>query len=364
MTTHAGSVRPELRTVATTDYPLRLRSGVHLDEVVLEVESWGRPNADRSNAILVCHSFSHDAHAAGVDITATGFHRPWRKGRPGWWDALIGPGRALDTDKYWVIASAVLGGAGGSTGPASLNPHVRQPWGAGFPRVHVTDMVAAQKRLMAQLGLTRWRLVVGGSLGGIQALAWALESGAQVDDVVAIAAGKCLSPRGRAHFQHWSERLVSAAHGDGDPAEVLRAAFADSRHFSGGPILPVSEADLVDEWPSARFSPAAYLTLARALLDFDVAQDWGAGSLSRAAEHVGTRLHLLGYRGDGVFSPTGQERLATAVRSAGGWARSVVVPSRGGHDSFLTQPQGLEPWLREILAAPRLAGVTPLRSCA
>jgi homoserine O-acetyltransferase len=343
-------VTPEVRQVATVDYPLRLRSGIHLDDVRLEVETWGRPNADRSNAILVCHSFCADAHAAGADISARTGHRPWRLGRRGWWDDLIGPGKALDTDRFWVIATGALGSNAGSTGPATVNRHVGLPWGHGFPTVHPVDMVAAQRRLTEQLGIERWRLVVGGSLGGVQALTWALEHGEIVDDVVAIAASARLSPAGRTHFQNWHDRLHAAVHGQGDRTTVLRAALEDAREFSGGPSLSLPKPDFKREWPEKRFSAATYLTLARALLDFDIAADWGGGDLARAVERIRTRVHLLGYRDDGVFSATSQARLAAAIRAAGGSAHASVLPAHGGHDSFLTQPRSLEPWFNELLA--------------
>lgn len=346
---------PVSYAVATRDRPLRLRSGIHLSEVNLEVETWGKPNADRSNAILLCHSFSADAHAAGFDVSARSGHRPWRLGRRGWWDDLIGSGKPLDTERYWIVSSGAIGAAVGSTGPASRNPFTGVPWGADFPTLHATDLVAAQLRLADQLGVARWRLVVGGSLGGVQALTWALDHGQRVEDVVAIAASARLSPMGRGHFEYWRQRLAGAS--SGERLAQLHEALEDSVDFSGGPRLLVPRPDFKRQWPEGRLSPHSYLLLAKLLLDFDIATDWGDGNLAKAAARFSSRVHLLGYQGDRVFSATSQAKLATAIRTAGGWARARVLPSVGGHDSFLTQPETVASSLQDLLGTGGAARV-------
>jgi homoserine O-acetyltransferase len=343
------AVHPEIRTVATPSDPLRLRGGGLLNTAALEVETWGRPNADRSNAVLICHSFSCDAHAAGRDGSASATHRPWRQGVPGWWDKLVGPGKAIDTDRWWVVCSGVLGGSAGSTGPQSIDPATGQPWGRSFPTIHIGDMVAAQRRLMVSLGIPRWHLVVGGSLGGAQALAWAVDGGHLAQRVVAIAASSSLSPGGRIHFRRWSERITAELNAGKDGLNALHRALADASDFSGGPGTRRTATGLAETWPVSRLHPASYILQAKALLDFDLARDWGGGSLDQAVQRIESQLLLLGYRDDGVFSSTSQARLAAAMRRHGGLAKATIVPSEDGHDSFLIRPWILGPWLRAAL---------------
>jgi homoserine O-acetyltransferase len=353
------SVRPEVRVVATTADPLPLRSGVALAPVALELETWGRPNADRSNAVLVCHSFSTDAHAAGIDETASAQHRPWRIGRPGWWDALIGPGKALDTDRWWVVCSGVLGGSAGSTGPLAIEPATGRPWGSRFPVIHVSDMVAAQRRLMDALGIPRWRLVVGGSLGGAQALAWSLDGGERVARVFAIAASAGLAPGGRRHFQRWSQHVSGDLAGGNSGLTGLHHAISGAALFSGGQVSQLSSdaRNLAQTWPATRLHPVAYLTQARALLDFDLARDWGGGSFEAAARRIRAEVLLAGFHGDGVFSATSQGRLSVCLNRAGVRARAIVLPSQDGHDTFLTQPQIIAPALHAAVESDDWLGL-------
>jgi homoserine O-acetyltransferase/O-succinyltransferase len=162
--TSVGVVEPRYFTFAAPPDKLLLESGRMLGPVTLAYETYGRLNADRSNAILVCHALSGDAHAAG-------FHEG--EETPGWWDAMIGPGKAFDTEQYFVICSNVIGGCKGSTGPSSINPETGKPYALDFPMITITDMVNAQRRLIDFLGIGKLFCVVGGSMGGMQALQWA-----------------------------------------------------------------------------------------------------------------------------------------------------------------------------------------------
>ncbi|NLD56890.1 MAG: alpha/beta fold hydrolase, partial [Methanomicrobiales archaeon] len=159
--------------------PLRLESGETLPSLTLAYETCGKLNREKSNAILVCHALSGDAHVAG-------FHEGDDK--PGWWDAVIGPGKALDTDRYFVICSNVLGGCKGSTGPASTNPATGKPWGAKFPVITIRDMVSAQKLLIDHLNISQLYAVVGGSMGGMQVLQWTVDFPDAMKKAVVIAA--------------------------------------------------------------------------------------------------------------------------------------------------------------------------------
>ncbi|MDD5049310.1 MAG: alpha/beta fold hydrolase, partial [Methanoregulaceae archaeon] len=166
--------------------PLRLESGKSLPSFTLAYETWGHLNRERSNAILICHALSGDAHAAG-------HHEGDEK--PGWWDSVIGPGKAFDTDRYFVICSNVIGGCRGSTGPSSANPENGQPYGAGFPVITIGDMVNAQKLLVDHLDINRLYAVAGGSMGGMQALQWTLAYPDMMKKAIVIAATGSSTPQ-------------------------------------------------------------------------------------------------------------------------------------------------------------------------
>ena len=272
----------------------------------LVAETWGRFTGD--NAVLVCHSFSADARAAD---TPAG---------PGWWRDLIGPGRAVDTNQWFVVAS-------------TLKPGV----------LNLAEAIAAQDALRANLGVERWRLVVGGSMGGLQALAWALAQPERVERVVAIASAHRLAPSGRRHFLRGLAAVTADLDAGGDGQRGLQTALAEAQGFSGGPAS-VTSAPLR---PS--LTPQTYRDRARLLLETDLVQLWGDGDLERAAARIRAAVVLLGYRDDRVFSPTAQRLLTAAIRRQGGEAHHQLLPGHHGHDSFLAEPQTLAPWLASAL---------------
>ena len=182
--------------------PLTLESGAVLPKVTIAFETYGKLNKEKSNAILICHALSGDAHIAG-------FHEGDDK--PGWWDAVVGPGKAFDTDRYFVICSNVLGGCKGSTGPSSINPETGKPYGATFPVVTIPDMVNAQKRLLDHFGITELYAVAGGSMGGMQALQWVASYPDRVASVIPIATTATHSPQQIA-FNEVGRQAIMADH--------------------------------------------------------------------------------------------------------------------------------------------------------
>ncbi len=176
----------ETRSVRLFDpaNPLQLRSGERLDEVVVSYETYGTLNPEASNAVYICHALTGDAHAAG-----------WHPGdrRPGWWNTMIGPGKAIDTNRWFVIASNLLGGCRGTTGPSSLNPRTGRAWGLDFPLLDMADFVTVHRALAAHLGIGRLHAVVGGSLGGMQVLQWALDHPDELGNAVVIASSSRLT---------------------------------------------------------------------------------------------------------------------------------------------------------------------------
>ena len=183
------------------DEPLKLRSGEVLTAYELMVETYGELNADRSNAILICHALSGDHHAAG-------YHGE-DDHKPGWWDTCIGPGKAIDTDLFYVVCLNNLGGCGGSTGPVSMNPETGKHFGPDFPIVTVRDWVNSQVRLMARLGIEKWAAVVGGSLGGMQVLRWAISYPERLHHAIAIAAAPKLSAQNIAFNEVARQSIVN-----------------------------------------------------------------------------------------------------------------------------------------------------------
>ncbi|TVR43344.1 MAG: homoserine O-acetyltransferase, partial [Planctomycetota bacterium] len=218
-----GWVHPQRVRVADAQHPLRLHCGQVLDAVDLEYENYGQLNAAGDNAILITHALSGDAHAAGWDAKAEAQGRNWRCRKPGWWDAVIGPGKAIDTDRWFVICSNVIGGCYGSTGPASINPQSGKAWGMDFPMVTVEDWVASQARLIDHLGIDRLAAVIGGSLGGQQALEWALAYPQRVGKVICLAASPRLSTQGVA-FNAVGRHMIMS-----DPG------FAGGHYYDHGP---------------------------------------------------------------------------------------------------------------------------------
>jgi len=186
----AAQSGPSLGLVAAHCYSIpeeiSLEHGGRLSEVRVAYETYGCLNREKSNAILVCHALSGDAHAAG-----------WHKGdeKPGWWDIIIGPGKALDTDKFFVICSNVLSGCKGTTGPSSPNPKTGMPYGLDFPFISVKDMINVQKRLLEHLGVDKLFAVIGGSFGGMQVLQWCISYPEEVRMAVAIATSAYSSPQ-------------------------------------------------------------------------------------------------------------------------------------------------------------------------
>src|SRR6476620_8536430 len=204
----AGSVGTVETQFLDLPKPLRLDCGNEIHPVRIAYETYGTLAPARDNVILVCHALSGDAHAAGfsktppVESTRDGFAAEERDGAAGqalgWWDGMIGPGKAFDTDRYFVVCTNLLGGCRGTTGPSSMNPATGRPYGSDFPVITVADMVRTERAFLDELGIERLAVVAGGSLGGMQALEWAVLYPDQVDAIVAIASTHALAPQGMA----------------------------------------------------------------------------------------------------------------------------------------------------------------------
>ena len=374
--------------------PLQLDCGRELYPVRIAYETYGTLATTRDNVILVCHALSGDAHAAGYSLapaaagTRDGFaaeDRDADRGRSlGWWDGMIGPGKAFDTERYFVVSTNLLGGGRGTTGPSSPNPKTGRAYGADFPVITVADMVRAQRAFLTELGVARLAAVAGGSLGGMQALVWAVLYPDDVDAIVMIASTHALRPQGIA----WNAIARNAITADPDwqgghyydsgraptrgmgvarmvghitylSAQALGQKFGrrlqrgdDIRYVLEEPEFAV-ESYLRHQADSfvKRFDANTYLYTSRALSYFDLARQYGAGQLVEALRNVRARTLLISFSSDWLYPPGDAEELAAALQAAGKPAEMHVIDAPYGHDCFLLEEARQTPIIRRFLAS-------------
>ena len=338
-----GSFEPEL--------------GGKLDDVTLAYETWGDLNATRDNVILVVHALTGDSHAAGEPCDEH------RKG--GWWEPVIGPGRPIDTDAYFVVCSNVLGGCSGSTGPASTDPRTGRPYGSRFPVITIRDIVRAQRRLLDELGIRRLALVAGGSIGGQQALEWAVKFPDFVEKAIPVAATGALGPQGLG-MSELGRRAIMADpnwqggdyYGTGRTPEqglsIARMAGMMTYHSAAGQwerfgrrkagrpavceefggrfevesYLQYQGKDLV-----GRFDANSYLYLLRAMDLYDVAA--GHEAPEEAYGRIEAEVLFVGISSDWLFPATEVRETAEVARRAGADVHYAEIDTKSGHDAFL-----------------------------
>ncbi len=388
-----------------------LASGPVLPRIRVTYETCGTLASERDNAILVCHALSGDAHVAGwreadaraagwtpehghtwsPDASATGDPdaAPSSSIKPGWWDAFVGPGKTIDTDKYFVICANVLGGCSGTTGPSDINPETGKPWGLAFPVVTIEDMVDVQARLLDHLGVDTLLAVVGGSMGGMQALSWARRYPHRVRSCVAIATTWRLAAQAIAFNEVGRTAIL------GDPAfkfgdyydtGVPRHGLAVARMI--GHITYLSDEsmhekfgrrlrnrddhafDFVTEFEvesylayqgkrfTERFDANTYLFMTKAMDYFDLSE--GADSLTDALEGTPVRFLVLSFSSDWLFPTYEGRELVDALRAVDAEVSFAEVTSPYGHDAFLLEPEQqhafVEPFLTRALADARGEG--------
>jgi homoserine O-acetyltransferase len=388
----AGSVGVVDTQYRQLSAPVRLDCGRELASVQVAYETYGRLSAARDNVILVCHALSGDAHAAGIartpaeESTRDGFAAADRDRRTpkglGWWDGMIGPGKAFDTDRFFVVSTNLLGGCRGTTGPSSLNPATGKPYGSDFPVITVADMVRTQRGFLDELGIDRLAAVAGGSLGGMQAFEWAILYPDQVDNIVAIASTHALQAQGVAwnvvarnaivadpawqgghyygtgrtpdagmavarmigHITYLSAQSIGGKFG-------RRLQFADDiRYLLTEPEFEV-ENYLRHQGDAfvRRFDANTYLYTSRALTYFDLARQYGDGSLTRAVSPIRARVLLIAFSSDWLYPPAGSEALADALRASGKHVELQVIDAPYGHDCFLLEESRQTPMIQDFL---------------
>jgi homoserine O-acetyltransferase len=389
----AGVVPSSVATFSDVE----VASGATLTRVAVVYETYGTLAPGGDNAILICHALSGDAHVAG-----------WRPGqedaarqaaigdpdsapagapKPGWWDPMVGPGKTFDTDRYFVICSNVLGGCSGTTGPSDTDPETGRPYGLDFPIVTIEDMVDVQARLLDELGVRRLLSVVGGSMGGMQALSWAQRFPERVASCLALATTWRLAAQAIAFNEVGRTAIL------GDPAfdggdyyrtgEHPRAGLAIARMI--GHITYLSDEsmrakfgrrlrgredhafDFVTEFEvesylayqgkrfTERFDANTYLYMTKAMDYFDLAQ--GYDSLAHAVSGSPLRWLVLSYSSDWLFPTAESRELVDALASGGAEVSFAEIESPYGHDAFLLEPEAqhrfIDPFLRSVQDAER-----------
>jgi homoserine O-acetyltransferase len=372
--------------------PLRLDCGQELAGVEVAYETYGTLSPARDNVILVCHALGGDAHAAGLsrtppeESTRDGFGAVERDGTSsrglGWWDGMIGPGKAFDTDRYFVVSTNLLGGCRGTTGPSSVDPATGAPYGSDFPVVTVADMVRTQRAFLHELGIERLAAVAGGSLGGMQALEWAITYPDEVDAIVAIASTHALHPQGVAwnaiareairrdpawqggHYARTAQRPddgMSVARMVGHITYLSGVALEekfgrrlqhadDIRYTITEPEFEIeSYLDHQAESFVKRFDANTYLYTSRALTYFDLAREHGSGSLRRALEGIMARTLLIAFSSDWLYPPVASREIQEALEALGKPVELHVIEAPYGHDCFLLEEARQTPLIRQFL---------------
>ncbi|MCD4533102.1 homoserine O-acetyltransferase [Nocardioides sp. cx-169] len=369
MTGALGYVETQRVVLAGADDPLLLRGGGRLDHVEVAYETYGELSPARDNAVFVCHALTGDAHAAGLHVGAK---------RRGWWDNLIGPGKPVDTDRFFVISANLLGGCSGTTGPLSVDPATGAPYCLDFPMLHMSDLVAVHRRLVAHLGVERLHAAVGGSLGGMQVLQWAIDDPQAIDRAVLVAASSRLTAENIAFSATGRQAIMSdpdfcqgryveqgvfpwrgqkvarmMAHITYVSAQSLDTKFAHRRRRQGDdwtfePDFEVEhylqhQGDVFLD----RFDALSYLYLTRLLDYFDpFADDVTAEALRRTT----ARFQLTSFDSDWRFDSGQSQVLAERLAALGVDVDWAELASPFGHDSFLLEPPGYHERIAAFLA--------------
>jgi homoserine O-acetyltransferase len=368
-----GRVHTQRTLLFDEGSPLTLESGATLEPVQVAYETYGVLDADRANAVFVCHALTADAHAAG--------HHGDRS-RRGWWDTMIGPGRPLDTERFFVVCANLLGGCAGTTGPASTDPETSRAYGLRFPLLTVRDLVAVHRALLGQLGIARVHAAIGGSLGGMQALQWALDHPEEVQRAVLVCASARLSA------QNIGLTAVTRAAIMGDPdfqdgdyldgdrrprqglsvarklghitylsAESMRRKFDRARRE--GPQAPMTFSsdfevehylDHQGEIFLERFDALSYLYLTRLMDYFEPF----AAQPPPALEKVSTRVLAISFDTDWRFGAEHSRHIVDSLRAGGVEARHSDVASPWGHDSFLLEGEEYHRLVAQALSEPAI----------
>ena len=347
---------------------LTLKSGVKLGPITLAYETYGQLNSDKTNAILIFHALTGDAHAAGL-------HQGDKN--PGWWDPMIGAGKAFDTDKYFIICANVIGGCKGSTGPSSVNPATGKPYGMSFPVITIEDMVESQKYLIDHLGIKKLLSVAGGSMGGLSALEWSIRFPETTHSAILIAAnykhtaqqialhevarqaimsdpnwnkgdyyGKELPAQGMSvsrmigHITYMSERSMEEKFGR-KLQDKDKVGYDFSQDFEVESYLRYRGASFVQ-----RFDANSYLYLSKALDYFDLSEE---STLVEALKGVKAKCLVITFSSDWLYPSYQSKEMVKAMKANDIDVSSIEIETTYGHDSFLVEIDGQSKLVKNFL---------------
>jgi len=372
ITTDASTVSTRRSlTIATPDAPFITEQGDTIPYVELAYETWGELNANGDNAVLVTHALTGDSHVAS--------HGPDDK--PGWWEPLVGPGRPIDTDRFFVVCSNLLGSCYGSTGPCSIDPRTGTRYNLRFPPITVRDMVAAQARLLERLGVRRLHAVIGGSLGGMQALEWAAMFPENVDRIVPIATSGRFSPQGIAYNEVQRRAIMldpAWRNGEYEPGmgpdrglalarmvgiityqsdELMQARFGrrpEARYTTWPEFLTRYDIEGYLHYQGdklvRRFDANSYLYLTRAMDSHDLGRD--RGGYEEGLARIRARTLSISIRSDILFLPSYGREIVEHLQRLGRDARYYELDSPNGHDAFLKDFHLLAPVIKSFIEEP------------
>ena len=367
-----------VKTQTFTFDSFKLESGEKFGPVILAYETYGVLNKDKSNAILITHALSGDAHAAGV-------HEG--QDNPGWWDEFIGPAKAFDTDKYFVICSNILGGCKGSTGPGSINPKTAKPYALDFPLITINDIVNAQKRLVDHLGIEKLLSVVGGSMGGQQALSWLVNYPQNLRSVVPIATTIKHSPQQIAFNEVGRQAIMADAHwksGNYYEGPVPSKGLAVARMI--GHITYMSDTSMAEKFGRTkkdvgetfkftadfevegylryrgdnfvkRFDANSYLYITKAMDNFDAS---GGRRFEEVLEGTKVKVLVISFKSDWLYPGYQSKEIVKACKLAGVETTYCEIASTYGHDAFLLEVEEethlIKHFLKKIFYAYEVTG--------
>ncbi|MHC5060739.1 MAG: homoserine O-acetyltransferase MetX [Planctomycetota bacterium] len=363
MTNSVGIVETKTIRVVEADNPMKLKCGESLGPIDVAYETYGRLNEAGDNVILICHALSGNAHVAG-------YNSPEDK-KPGWWEIMVGPGKPIDTNKYYVICSNFLGGCSGTTGPSDISPATGRRYGIEFPMITIADMVNVQKLLLDKLGIKQLLTVIGGSMGGMLVLQWAIAYPDFVKSVVVVASTAKLSAQSIAFDAVGRNAIVADSnfangqyHDDKEgprrglaiarmighitylSEESMRQKFGRELHSSADYNYDFDSEFAVETYLDyqgqtfvERFDANSYLYITKAMDYFDLAKEFG--SLKQSFAPATCRFLIVSFAGDWLFTPAQSEEMVKALAANGKDVSYCEIDSQYGHDAFLLEPEKL-----------------------
>ncbi|MDD4870562.1 MAG: homoserine O-acetyltransferase, partial [Kiritimatiellae bacterium] len=381
-----GLVTTQLMKIQLPAGGLKLENGGILPELNVAYETYGALSSTKDNVIFICHALSGDAHVAG-------YHDSSKKNVAGWWDEMVGPGKGIDTNHYLVICANILGGCKGTTGPSSINPKTGKPYGSAFPKITISDMVDVHRLLVKQLGIDHLAAVIGGSLGGMQALDWTIRHPEMIDRCICIASATSLSAQALAFDIVGRDSITSDPdwqggdyYGTGHPPhrglsqarkighitylspEMMTKKFGREKHNNGDTDSSFSTDFQVESYLDHqgdkfvdRFDANSYLHITSAIDEYDLTERFG--SLEKAFGPIKGKVLVVALSSDWLFPPEQSVEIANALLHVGKKVSYCNLQAPHGHDAFLVDIKHLSEVMRAFLPWVGTIQRPPISTC-